>query len=108
MDFFSQDNHDLFDSPSISHFTYVDNQISFFLLQCGHLRVFKHFENCFCEVGFACHILLYSYQVTLAQWLARRLATGEDLGSNSGKGENNKTMNKKENLPLNHDTGVNT
>ena len=29
-----------------------------------------------------------SYQVVIAQWLARRLATGEVLGSNPGKSEN--------------------
>ena len=28
------------------------------------------------------------YQVIIAQWLARRLATGEFRGSNPGKGEN--------------------
>ena len=28
------------------------------------------------------------YQVVIAQWLARRLATGEVPGSNPGKGEN--------------------
>ena len=33
-------------------------------------------------------ITLENYQVVIAQWLARRLATGEVPGSNPGKGEN--------------------
>ena len=31
---------------------------------------------------------LWNYQVVVAQWLARRLATGEVPGSNPGKGKN--------------------
>ena len=31
---------------------------------------------------------MFVSQVIIGQWLARRLATGEVLGSNSGKGEN--------------------
>ena len=30
----------------------------------------------------------HKYEVVIVQWLARRFATGEGLGSNTGKGEN--------------------
>ena len=51
-----------------------------FLLKTSSIVVFSNL--------FRTKIFFLRYQVVIAQWLARRLATGEVLGSNPGKSVN--------------------